>query len=1043
MVSAAGTIVGSPMGEARPSKVFSFGPFTLDLRAGELYKDRSKIRLQEQPLLVLSMLVDHACEVVTREEIRKKLWPNDTVVEFNDSINAAIKKLRLALGDAAEEPHYIETVARRGYRLIVPVEWVEAHPAEAREDEIQTSVKLNFVGRKVSHYRVLEILGGGGMGVVYKAEDLKLGRRVALKFLPEELTSDPIALGRFEREARSASALNHPNICTIYEVGDHQGQPFIAMELLEGQTLRDRLATAARPQFTTGELLNFASQIADGLKAAHQKGIIHRDIKPANIFITHRSEVKILDFGLAKLVATDAADVVAEQETIGGVPLPDSPSATSSLTRTGATMGTASYMSPEQVRGEKLDARTDLFSFGLVLYEMASGHRAFPGETAEMVHAAILRETPKPVRAWNSGLPPKLDAIINKALEKGRELRYQSASEMGADLRRLQLPTTTGTSLPRRWLLVSACALAVLVVGNIVFWLTKRQPSPLLELRSRQLTSSSNEYGIVDSAISADGKYLVYADRDRIFLKLLETGAIQTMPLPEISRETQMAPGSWGLAWFPDSTRFLATPWIADRCSIWMFSVMGGAPRKLRDDACLQSVSPDGNLIAFTTHRGNVGNREIWLMGENGEQARKICEADENSAFEPVEWSPDGRRLAYKRKYQTPGKSVVSIESSDLRGGFRTTALSEARLQDFYWLADGRLIYTLNEPDPDRTNCNFWELRVDSRTGEPRGHSRRLTSWSGFCMDNLSATADGKRLVFHRWSNQGSVYVADFEARRSRITTPRRLTMIEGLNYPSAWTADSRAVVFASNRDGRWKIFKQLVDRDTAEAIVTGPEDAVAPRVSPDGAWVLYVALPSVGAPAPLRQMMRVPITGGPPQLVLAANIYNSHRCAKSPAKVCVISEQTPDRKHLIFTGFDPLKGRGHELTRFDTAPNFSNYIWDLSPDGSSIAIVQESEGRISILSLSGRAPLEIQPNGWRTAKSLDWTADGKALLISSRIQGELALLLVNLQGNVRVLWRALAGRDEATVGVPSPDGRHLAMLGWSESGNIWMLQNF
>jgi serine/threonine protein kinase len=982
------------------------------------------------------MLVDHACEVVTREEIRRKLWPNDTVVEFNDSINAAIKKLRLALGDSAEEPHYVERVARRGYRLMVPVEWVEAHPAEAREvtveadDEVHTSVRLSLAGSKVSHYRVLEILGGGGMGVVYKAEDLKLGRSVALKFLPEELTNDPMALRRFEREAKSAAALNHPNICTIYEVGEHQGQPFIAMELLEGQTLRDRLATAPRPQFPTGELLDFAGQIADGLEAAHQKGIIHRDIKPANIFITHRHEAKILDFGLAKLVAADAADVAAEQGTVRGVLLRDLPS--TSLTRTGAAMGTASYMSPEQVRGEKLDARTDLFSFGLVLYEMASGHRAFPGETAVLVHPAILRETPKPVREWNPELPPRLEAIIDKALEKDRVQRYQSASAMGAELRRLQRQADKRMPLQRRWLLAVTGALAFLLVGNATFWLIRRQPASLLELRSRQLTFSASEYGIVESAISPDGKYLVYADRNKISLELLETGEIQTVPPPEVSGETQMGAAGWHFAWFPDNTRFLATPLIPERCSIWTFSVMGGTRRKLRDDACLQSISPDGTLIAFTSDRGNIGNREIWLMGPDGGQARKIFEADDNGAFVSVEWSPDGQRLAYLNIHQSAGKHEEVMETRGLKGG-PPIALPSATSRDFCWLADGRLIYTLNEPNPDSTSCNFWELRIDSRTGEPRGHPRRLTNWAGFCMDNFTATADGKRLAFHRWYHQASVYVADFEAGPSRITTPHRLTFTEGLNYPSAWTVDSKAVVFASNRDGRWKIFKQLLDQDTAETVVTGPEDAMVPRLSPDGAWVLYIALPRAGTPSQLRQLMRVPITGGPPELVLTAYTYNGHRCAKSPASLCAIAEQTADHKHLVFTAFDPLEGRGHELARFETDPTRSNDIWDLSPDGSRIAIVQGSGARINILSLSGRAPLEIQPKGWNTAKSLDWTADGRALLISSRAQADVALLQVDLRGDARVLSRTFSGGDETTVGVPSPDGRHLAILGWSE----------
>jgi len=344
--------------EARSREgVFRFEKFELDLCSGELRQDDGKaVRLPEQPFQILVLMLERSGEVVAREEFRKRLWPNDTIVEFEHSISAAMNRLRQALGDSADKPHYVETLARRGYRWIVPVEW-KAHtpPSQAvmASAEAKTAEE-NLTGKKVSHYRVLQILGGGGMGIVYKAEDVKLGRRVALKFLPREFSTDPAALQRFEREARAASLLEHPNICTVHEFGEHEGQPFIVMQLLEGQTIRERVESGV--PLTGGELLDVAIQITEGLRAAHHSGIIHRDIKPANIFLTTRGEAKILDFGVAKLTDISEPLDLASEGTGKGSSSPH----TLGLTVTGKSMGTASYMSPEQVRGEKLDARTDV-----------------------------------------------------------------------------------------------------------------------------------------------------------------------------------------------------------------------------------------------------------------------------------------------------------------------------------------------------------------------------------------------------------------------------------------------------------------------------------------------------------------------------------------------------------------------------------------------------------------------------------------------------------------------------------------------------------
>src|SRR6202162_3361487 len=456
-----------------PSNRVRFGAFELDLSTGELRSieapdPNNKVLLREQVFQVLRMLLERDGKIVTREEIKSRLWPNDTVVDFDHSINATIKTLRRALGDSADNPLYIETLARRGYRLMLPIQYLESAPGIAPgevpgEAPLQSS---SLTGKKVSHYRVLDVIGAGGMGMVFKAEDLKLGRPVALKLWPEEYAGDAVALKRFEREAQTASALNHPNICTIYEIEEHEGQPFIAMELLQGDKLRDRLSASKQKPLPLRELLEISAQIRDGLQAAHDQGIIHRDIKPANIFLCKSGTVKILDFGLAKWTSSDVALERAEAASTTVPKTSSTESLKKALTHTGTTAGTAGCMSPEQVRHEELDTRTDLFSFGLVIYEMACGQRAFTGQTLVDVHEAILHQPPAPARARNPVLPRRLDLVLAKALEKDRNRRYQSATALKDDLARIAREVHPA----RRWTRRGLAAGALLAVGVLSIW---------------------------------------------------------------------------------------------------------------------------------------------------------------------------------------------------------------------------------------------------------------------------------------------------------------------------------------------------------------------------------------------------------------------------------------------------------------------------------------------------------------------------------------------------------------------------------------------
>jgi eukaryotic-like serine/threonine-protein kinase len=517
-------------------------------------------------------------------------------------------------------PRYIETLARRGYRLVAAVEWLES--AALAGDVIATSVRRalgDLTGKRVCQYRVLEVLGGGGMGMVYKAEDLKLGRRAALKFLPEELVGDPIALQRLEREAQTASALNDPNICTIIE--EYEGQPFIAMELLEGETLQQRLAASDPNGIPLPSLIDIAMQVCLGLKAAHGKDIVHRDIKPGNIFLTKQGTVKLLDFGVAKLVASEDVAGGPSVESGSGRPLPQMQP---SLTRAGVTVGTSGYMSPEQVRREHLDSRSDLFSLGLVLYEMAIGQRAFAGETALVVHEAILTKTPPAVDAVNPKIPGSLAAVIAKALHKNRSERYQTASEMRHALETARSDVLqSATARVPRWLLATA---AGLLIAGAALWLGWRHDNVV--------TLAPN-----DTIVLA---HLTNTTSEHVFDEALYTA-------PRISLE---------------QTPYLNV--LADdkvRGSLAAVGMDGGA--RLTQDVAVQVCRQTGSKIVIAPAIADAGNRfRVELKGIDCQSGITISQiANDAASRDGVVGTLGNAALRLRRELGEPESSVAKYDA--------------------------------------------------------------------------------------------------------------------------------------------------------------------------------------------------------------------------------------------------------------------------------------------------------------------------------------------------------------------------------------------